>query len=132
MLDGDSFPEWNPLYKYFRVVKGNFDNFYETIPNAAQIVVKTEVTILDSKATLQVIHNTPQRIVWTSVVLVGWIMLATITHDFRFDPNKNTTVYLREEGYTGCIAGLTMYLIRPALQEKADRMLVNLKARVEQ
>jgi hypothetical protein len=131
LLDGKSFPEWNPLYIYFNVVKGNFDDFYDSRPKATQIVVKTEVYIRNSKATLQVTKNQRTNIIWTTAVLAEWIMLATVTNDFKYDPNTNVTVYHREEGYTGLIAGLSMCLIRSNLQNLADKMLVNLKAQVE-
>ena len=128
----DTYPTWNPLYKYMNVIKGDINDVYDkNSPNSGSRELLTEVRMISVPSKLIVYENLDINVNWTNTVCCKWCMFATVTNEFQFDVEVNKTMYTRTESWQGLLAGCTSCCCRYRVWKDAESMCAILKQRCE-
>lgn len=128
----DTYPTWNPLYKYMNLEKGDINDIYDKASsNSGSIELLTEVRLIPIPSKLIVYENLDMNINWTNTVCCQWCMFATVTNEFQYDASVNKTTYIRTEIWKGLLAGCTSCCCRDRVWNDAESMCAILKQRCE-
>ena len=125
-IDFDAWPEWNPLYKYVKVKRGDIQKLNTKVVLRAAV----KFTPIPVKCIINADNNTTNKIEWHGSPISSCIQGFRVTNLFT-KISETQTEFRRLEKWYGMLACFSNCCVGKVLSEKAQEMCVNLKYRCE-